>query len=516
MHTNNKICLNMIVRNESSIITKCLESVYKWIDYWVICDTGSTDETPTIIDKFFNEHKIPGRLINHTWKNFGYNRNIALNEVDKFTSDYEISIDYIMLIDADMKLKISDVKWKENLNGTHVLAKQIAGYFSYYNVRLINNNFKHKYMCPTHEYIKCINQKPTKIIRTDSIYFIDDANGYNRKDKFERDIQILKEALISDPTNTRYMFYLAQSYRDNGDVKDALKWYNKRVNSGGWIEEIYYSYYQIALLYMNSGKYELKYVKDAFLISWTSLKSRSEPLYMISELYRMNNNWEKCYKWSKRCNNIKIPSNLSLFINEDIYKFKCKYNYALSSMNIGKCKESISIYSDLLNMNDLPIKLIDTIFKDIGNILNKYPNSINECFLLYGKNIENIYILIGLIKYYRILSSHNIGIILADIVLDNINNKITNIIKQKYESYTYLNVFDICMKDKELYSSLKRYLLFKLYIVYEISIIAYYVNRKKDGHNACKYILKHHSANSSIGIYINHLYDSTQHNIKYY
>lgn len=506
----------MIVRNESSIIIKCLDSIYKWIDYWIICDTGSTDGTPTIINKFFNEHKIPGRLINHEWKNFGYNRNIALNEVGKFASDFEINIDYIMLIDADMQLKISDIKWKEKLYGTHILAKQISGYFSYYNVRFINNKLKHKYICPTHEYIKCTNQNPTKTRRTDSIYFIDDANGYNRKDKFERDIQILKKALIEEPTNTRYMFYLAQSYRDNGDIKNALKWYHKRANSGGWFEEIYFSYYQIALLYMNSREYELEYVKDAFLVSWEYLKQRSEPIFMISELYRINNSWEKCYKWSKICNNIKFPSNLCLFINEDIYKFKSKYNYALSSMNIGKYKESISIYSDLLNLNDLPIQLIDIIFKDIGNIVSKYPNSINEYLLLYDKNIENIYILIGLVKYYRILSRHNISILLADIILDNINNKITNIIKQKYESYTHLNVFDICMKDKELFSSLKRYLVFKLYIIYEISIIAYYVNRKEDGHNACKYILKHHSSNSSIGIYINHLYDSTQHNIKYY
>jgi glycosyltransferase involved in cell wall biosynthesis len=48
------LCLNMIVKNESRIITRLLESVYKWIDCYCICDTGSTDDTIEIIESFFN------------------------------------------------------------------------------------------------------------------------------------------------------------------------------------------------------------------------------------------------------------------------------------------------------------------------------------------------------------------------------------------------------------------------------------------------------------------------------
>ena len=33
------VCLNMIVKNESKIITRLLESVYKFIDCYCICDT---------------------------------------------------------------------------------------------------------------------------------------------------------------------------------------------------------------------------------------------------------------------------------------------------------------------------------------------------------------------------------------------------------------------------------------------------------------------------------------------
>ena len=44
-----KICLTMIVRNESHIIERCLNSVKGIVDCVAICDTGSTDNTVAII-----------------------------------------------------------------------------------------------------------------------------------------------------------------------------------------------------------------------------------------------------------------------------------------------------------------------------------------------------------------------------------------------------------------------------------------------------------------------------------
>jgi glycosyltransferase involved in cell wall biosynthesis len=39
------ICINMIVKNESKIITRMLDTVLPIIDAYCICDTGSTDNT---------------------------------------------------------------------------------------------------------------------------------------------------------------------------------------------------------------------------------------------------------------------------------------------------------------------------------------------------------------------------------------------------------------------------------------------------------------------------------------
>ena len=47
LNKNNKptLCLNMIVKNESKIITRLFDSVLQIIDSYCICDTGSNDNT---------------------------------------------------------------------------------------------------------------------------------------------------------------------------------------------------------------------------------------------------------------------------------------------------------------------------------------------------------------------------------------------------------------------------------------------------------------------------------------
>ena len=48
-----KVCLSMIVKNEAHIIKQTLENISKYIDYYVINDTGSSDNTREIIKEYF-------------------------------------------------------------------------------------------------------------------------------------------------------------------------------------------------------------------------------------------------------------------------------------------------------------------------------------------------------------------------------------------------------------------------------------------------------------------------------
>jgi glycosyltransferase involved in cell wall biosynthesis len=66
----------MIVKDEAHVIEKCLSTVEKFIDYWVIFDTGSSDNTKEIIQNRLKN--IPGELHVSQWVNFAQNRNQVL------------------------------------------------------------------------------------------------------------------------------------------------------------------------------------------------------------------------------------------------------------------------------------------------------------------------------------------------------------------------------------------------------------------------------------------------------
>ena len=93
-HTLPRLCLTMMVKNESHIITRCLDSIVNTIDYWVICDTGSTDGTQSIIKDYFSKKGVPGELHEHQWENYGYNRTLTLAAAKN-------KADYLLLADAD-------------------------------------------------------------------------------------------------------------------------------------------------------------------------------------------------------------------------------------------------------------------------------------------------------------------------------------------------------------------------------------------------------------------------------
>lgn len=78
-----KLCLCMIVKNESRIIERCLNATKSIVDYVSICDTGSTDNTPEIIENWCKENEIPGTVHHEPFKNFGYNRSLAVSLAQK-------------------------------------------------------------------------------------------------------------------------------------------------------------------------------------------------------------------------------------------------------------------------------------------------------------------------------------------------------------------------------------------------------------------------------------------------
>lgn len=124
------ICLNMIVKNEEHVIETCLNSVKPLIDYWVIVDTGSTDETKARIQKALAG--IPGELYDRPWVNFGHNRDEAL----KFAKGKG---DYILLMDADEFIEI-DPRFNRDALKEDCYMVDVSDYTNRYKRILLFNN----------------------------------------------------------------------------------------------------------------------------------------------------------------------------------------------------------------------------------------------------------------------------------------------------------------------------------------------------------------------------------------
>jgi glycosyltransferase involved in cell wall biosynthesis len=88
------ICLNMIVRDEASVIAETLDSVAAHLHYWVVVDTGSRDDTVKVIRSYFEDRDIAGEIHERAWRDFGRNRSEAL-------ALCRGKADYAWVIDAD-------------------------------------------------------------------------------------------------------------------------------------------------------------------------------------------------------------------------------------------------------------------------------------------------------------------------------------------------------------------------------------------------------------------------------
>jgi len=336
------ITLVMIVKNESKVITRCFDSVKDYIDYWVICDTGSTDGTPKIIKKYFKKAKIPGELHNHKWKNFGHNRSLAIKAA-KNKSDYSL------LLDADFVFIIKDKNFKQNLNADGYQIKYEGG-LDYRQMLFVKSSLDWKYIGVTHEYLSCGSVKNFKNLDAFTIYH--KCDGGSRSDKFTRDIELLSQGVKDEPDNQRYMFYLAQSYKDTKQYTNAIKWYKERVKRGGWPEEVYYALFQIGNCKKMRGD-SFDDFKEDFWKAYLFRPTRLEALYELVRYCRLNGMADLGFNYGMVAVNNEYPKDI-LFISRAVHEWMFYDELALCAYNIHKGDVAIQIYNKIMPKGVIP------------------------------------------------------------------------------------------------------------------------------------------------------------------
>jgi glycosyltransferase involved in cell wall biosynthesis len=337
------ICLSMIVKDEVDVIERCLRSVERFIDHWVIVDTGSSDGTQMRIRQLLSN--VPGELFERPWKNFGHNRSEALALARRRS-------EYLLVIDADERLDAQPGFQMPRLTvDAYQLLTRLEG-TEYYRTQIVRDVFEWRYEGVLHEYITC-DAKYTEA-RLPGLVNLPAADGSRSRDpdKYTKDAEVLEAALEDDPDNARYVFYLAQSYRDAGSLDRALNAYRKRASMGGFAEEVWYSLYQVGLLQERLGR-PLAEVVQSLLMAYQARPSRAEPLCTLASLYRTREEFALAHLFASQARCMVRPDDI-LFVDEATYAWRSLDEYAIAAYWVGEYEQAFEANRRLLEGGSLP------------------------------------------------------------------------------------------------------------------------------------------------------------------
>ena len=371
----------MIVKNESKIIRRLLDSVFLYIDSYCICDTGSTDDTIAIIEQFAVEKGITGRIVHQNFRDFGFNRTFAL----RACNDITVGADYLLLLDADMQFtcKLTPQAFRSRLTQDAYYIYQGSSDYFYKNVRLVKNRQGFSYWGVTHEYIDAPQGTIYDFLERHEAFINDIGDGGSKGNKCERDIQLLERGLEQCPNNDRYTFYLANSYSDKGDNENAIIYYQKRIALGGWIEEIWHSHYSMARCYqrMNNMPLAIFHWMEAYQV----FPERIENLYEIVQYYRLQGNNVLSYMFYCVADTVRKKQTKTdyLFFQKCVYDYKLDYELTI-----------IGYYSnpDGVPLNEVCMKVIcaqglDDVY--YHNVLSNY-KFYAQAIVKYGQRAEGL------------------------------------------------------------------------------------------------------------------------------
>jgi tetratricopeptide (TPR) repeat protein len=338
------ICLNMIVRNEAHIISESLHSAAAHIDYWVIVDTGSTDNTVATIERRMAEHGIPGELHHRRWQDFGTNRTEALR-LAAGHADYTWVLDADDLVDGELDLA--------GLRADSYLLRYRVGHM-FWRRQVFRSALPWRYEGVLHEYPTC--DAPATEERLDGNYVILGRTvGARSADpkKYERDAELLRAVLDKDPDDLRTMFYLAQSLENAGDDAGALEAYTRRGTAGGWDEEQCVALIRRAECLQRLGRPWPESLAS-LLEAAEARPSRAEPLAIIARHYRETGEFELGYEFACRASAIPFPADDYLFVDTSVYDWRAVDERAVCAFELGRFAEALDLEAGLLAGTGLP------------------------------------------------------------------------------------------------------------------------------------------------------------------
>ena len=333
------ICLCAIVKNEEKTLPRLINSCKGILDYWVIIDTGSTDNTISVVKEQLDG--IPGEIHESPFINFGHNRT-------KLVQKAKGKADYLLLMDADMGVIFDKSFNKGNLTAD-MYQIRYAGNIDFSQPLFVSGHIDWYYEGYTHEYITFddnFNMQNYSGFKVNHFY-----DGGSRGEKFDRDLKLCAKEIVDHPNRSRPHFYLAQTHQNMGNYNEAIASYQNRIQLGGWAEEVYYSLYQVGIcLYM------LKNFDSAilqFMEAYNQRPTRFEAIFMIGQIYREKKKYSSAKIFFEKISKMVYPKDDILFIHRTQYDYLTDFELGICNYWLGQYKNAEKHAGRLLNRNDV-------------------------------------------------------------------------------------------------------------------------------------------------------------------
>lgn len=379
-----KFCLVMIVKDEAEVITRAFESLKNIIDSYYISDTGSTDGTPSIIQKWMNEHGIEGEVGSAEWKNFGVNRSILFSEARNHINPLISKAEYYIWLDADEVIitdrydplsyptKKDAKRLYNELNGYKgsFLASIITifGGVTYERKNICRNDQLYKWEQPVHEYI--IGTEEYNTISINWLYDLarKEGNSSRNPERYKKDADMFYKFLEENPGEPRATFYLAQTLSIVDEKEKALEYYIKRSEmESGYSEERYIACLRGGRM---TEKRDLKY--KLFLRGIEVNPDRLECYYELMMMEYRESNHSKGMMFGMMAPDSRVIKNDFMFSEEFIYQYSF-------DLHLGVC----CYYANRFNLGYIYTKRALNSVIDLDKNIDGYYRTLLESNLTY-------------------------------------------------------------------------------------------------------------------------------------
>jgi hypothetical protein len=343
----------MIVRDEAPRIETCLESVLPFLRTWVVCDTGSRDDTAARVEAFFRRHGLPGELLRHEWRDFRHNRN-------RLASAARGRAPYLLMPDADIRVEVRQPALLGQMNHDAV-AVRMAGQPASYMVRILRGDLDWQFSGVTHEE-PVVPGRDIAYLRTDGIVFHHQQPPGTLEGKIRRDLAWLERESVEDPLYAPTWFYLGNAHAalmvmraetDAEHGRRAIAAYTRRLQLEGHPEERYLAQLKLARVRMLMEGFTWE--SFGLLVGAHALRpTRVEALHEAVRYCRKLRLFTLGCQLAEPALDLPPPTADFSEIDEDLHRFGLLEEYTRCAFGSGRIREAVIALERILAVPDLP------------------------------------------------------------------------------------------------------------------------------------------------------------------